>query len=544
MPSPAKREYLYIIVLYSLAYGLILLNRGLFLDDSVITGFMTNPDDLIGIYKEAGSFLYWPAYTHSFFFLLGDQTGIFLERLAIFLAYLASALLLFRTLGYIKEIAPTERLFIGIIFAVLSVNISRICISNMTYLCSLAFFVGLALLSAYFTNRKLVFRAAALAAFFFSFMTYSILVFFITALLLIAYFERERITGLSSLVRLGVRYLDFIMLPVIFWTVKSAFFVPYGAHSQYYSIKIGRASGVFEKIMRELSMPPFIIENSLFIQAAVIIALIVLLIFFRRAIMLCFKNRRSESLFFIAGLVILAAALLPYMMVGKFPRPFSYADRHSLLVPLGAAFTLYYGVKLLFGSWRPAFVPALISIFVIIFVYVNINSFSSFQRQYYKQISLIENIRLSDTIRENDTFIFVDETKGYNGFPGEVYRQYEWTWLFISAFGDEKRIGWSGTPGYCRGIIEYESIGHFRPEKKREMRFGDYTPGPPQYIVTVREGARSLHGFGGLAAFMAMDLSGSLRGSQALREIVSLSYSKLPDGIDICKGILPSGQGL
>ncbi len=534
----SKRESLTLVTIYTLAYGLLFFNGGLFLDDSVTTGFMQKPSDVIGIYKEIGFFLYWPAYLHNFFFSFGDEAGIFLERATIFAAYLASALFLARALRRIIEIAPVERLFIVLLFAVFPMNLSRICISNLNYAIShLLFFAGLSMLASYFDHKKVFFRLTALIAFFISFSANSILVFYIIALLFIVYNERESLAVFSIIPGRVVRYLDFILLPLLFWTVKTAFFVPYGAHKEYYSIKIGRALGVFEKIMRELSMPTFFIENSFFIQVAIVIVIIVMLIFFRRAIRRCFNNRRNDSLLFVASLIILAAALIPYMMVGKFPRPFSYADRHSLLVPLGAAFILYYGVKLLFGSRWLAFVPVLLSVFIILFVSININSFLSFQRQYYKQLSLIENIRSSDTIRENNTFIFIDETKGYNGFPGEVYRQYEWTWLMARAFGDEGRIGWdelTGHAGYCYGVKTFYRLGIFSIEQKRRYLIGDYTPAPPQVIVTVEEGAYSLHKPGNLLRLMAWQLTGALKDGERTRGIIKLGYRKIPKGVDIC----------
>ena len=119
-----SNEILIIVFVYTLSYGLTLLNTGLYLDDFVMTGFYQNPAHVLGAYKELGYFLYWPAFLHILAFKLQPSAGVFIERLVIFLSYLFSALFLCGALKKVDEIDRASRITLIVFFAVMPINFS------------------------------------------------------------------------------------------------------------------------------------------------------------------------------------------------------------------------------------------------------------------------------------------------------------------------------------------------------------------------------------------------------------------------------------
>ena len=539
-----SNEILIIVFVYTLSYGLTLLNSGLYLDDFVMTGFYQNPANVLEAYKELGYFLYWPAFLHILAFKLQPSAGVFIERLVIFLSYLFSALFLCGALKKVDEIDRASRIALIVFFAVMPVNFSRIVISNInSALCNLFFFAGLYLLARYFFEKKpLLCRLAALVLFFFSFSTNSLLVFYLIAIALIAYRERRGIE-LGFLPALALRYLDFLAAPVVFWIIKALLFKPYGAYGGYYNVV--DAGGIAAGGLRSLlSFSVFygLLKKTVFVFDFITLFFIVIAaasLYFFYALKGRPEHRfpsplvgegkgggRGTSLFFLCfGAFVYLIAVFPYAAVGKVYVVDNWSDRHALLVPLGASLLLYYALRLAFGRVSPRALVIASAALIALFVSADIRALLGFQRQAFKQLSLIEQIKSSAVIRNNRTFLFIDETKDYDGFKSEPYRQYEWTCLFKVAYGDETRNGWTQEL-YKSEEPSYYALGIYAKYKPRYC-IGGYEPGKPQYAVIVKKGGSALDSRLDVVRLLFRNAFNAPQAQEDIKKILRLEYRKL-----------------
>ena len=60
-------------------------------------------------------------------------------------------------------------------------------------------------------------------------------------LVYIAYHERSNLKSLPALARAPLRYLDFVLLPVVFWGIKLLFYQPYGRYRGYNQVTLESA---------------------------------------------------------------------------------------------------------------------------------------------------------------------------------------------------------------------------------------------------------------------------------------------------------------
>lgn len=530
-----SNETLIIVFVYTLSYGLTLLNTGLYLDDFVMTGFYQRPADLLDAYKELGYFLYWPAFLHILAFKLQPSAGVFIERLVIFLSYLFSALFLCTALKKVDEIDRASRITLIVFFAVMPVNFSRIVISNInSALCNLFFFAGLCLLARYFEKKSLSCRLTALLLFFFSFSTNSLLVFYLIAMAFIAYHERKGFKP-GRLPALALRYLDFLAAPVVFWIIKALLFKPYGAYGGYYNVVgvRGIAAGA-AKTLLSLSVFYGLLKKTVFVFDFITLSFIVI-----AAISLYFlyalkgrpedkEDNRMASLFLLAfGAVAYLIAVFPYAAVGKVYVVDNWSDRHALLVPFGASLFLYYALRLAFGRVSQRTLVFASAVLIALFVSADIRTLLRFQRQAFKQLALTEQIKSSEVIRESRTFLFIDETKDYDGFKSEPYRQYEWTCLFKVAYGDETRNGWTESL-YKSEEPSYYDLGIYAKYKPRYC-IGGYEPGKPQYEVIVKKGVYPLDSRLDVARLLFRNIFHATEAQVDIKEILRLEYRKLEE---------------
>ena len=490
-----RKDYILIFILYSFSFGLILLNQGIFWDDWVL--YKQNPNSILEMFKETGFFLHWPAYLYNF--LLSINQGIFLIRLLIFVTYLFSAFFLNYVLSKIRIIDPLSRLFIVLIFALFNINSARILIDTLHYtICNFLFFFGFYLIVKFFFRKKILYRILSLFCFFISFSTNSFLFFYIIPFIYIFYIKKDQIVSnkisfknfLFSLKK-AYKYLDFILLPFIFFIIKIRLFEPYGLYGGYYnniSLKnlnpinfikafYGSFLQVFKTDYIRLISYPF-----LFIIISVIIFLIIKKLY--RSDIINFNKKNINHDLFLAGFGLLAffAGVFPYIAVGKIPNLLDWDSRHQLLIPLGASFILYYILKIFF---REIDLRANIKIFfysflIGLFLCSNMFIYLDYQKDWFKQLSLIENFKTSSVIKNNNNFLFTDNNKDSNAME-RSYRFYEWTGIMKQAFKDESRFGVN--------VSEKDNInGLLGLKNYPQYNFSTYNSGSKEVNVIIEHG--------------------------------------------------------
>ncbi len=513
-----------IIIIYTITYGLMLFNHGLYWDD-----WPWYKMD-IGLRFDAMSQLGapWLAYFQSYLFSF-DNMLIF--RYVVFFAFLFAALFLYIILKTIKEIDTQRRLLIVIFFAIFPCNSLRlaVCVSQYAVAYCL-FFCGLWILSRYFKNKKLSLRILSLLLFFISFTTNSLLVFYALAILYIIYIEKLDITNYKMCLQLSYRYLDFLLNPLVFYIIKICVFPAYGLYAGYNSIKMSRVltsptktiSVFYHSIIKIIDQ-----AINIYFSSPTTIILLTLSIFLVYGILSNRSNFKTilckRPLLF--GVFCFYLAAFPYLAVGN-PINWNFLDsRNQLLLPLGISIIIVYGVQWLTNhnpliNYKSKIKSIIYSVLIILCITVNISTYISFQKDWYKQVSLIDNIKNNKIIINNTTFLFKDNLVQLNAFSRE-YWLYEYTGFFKEAFDDEKRFG-SNFDAYYAGDVVARGEHRHRPL----YLLGEYHTEPPQYLINIDEGNFKLS-TRNMFQLMYYEILNSPKYHSAIKDILVLRVQEL-----------------
>ncbi|VVB88559.1 Uncharacterised protein [uncultured archaeon] len=480
-----KKDYFLILILYTFAHGLILLNGGIYWDDWVLY----NVDKAITIDRFWQNGAIWVGYFHGF--LLSFENGIFLYRLSVFLAFFLSALFLNSILKNIREIDSTSRFFIVLFFALFPVNSARIALITVPYALSyFLFFLGFWVVSKYSISKNIFLRFLSLPILFSSFFIKSLLIFYCLVILYIIYNEKVYINSLASLMKGALKYIDFLLLPVVFWIIQSIYFVPYGFYQGYNKLSLQdlwlpltykSLSDSFNLSFIEVlkaslhSLSPFIL---------IIFVAILALVISKQKINYQEQNNKDIWLFAM-GVLSFFIAVYPYIVTNHLPSLYDWNSRNQLLVPLGSSFILYYGIKIISNKLRVNVnVRILIySVLILLFINANINNYIEYEKDWYKQLSLIENLKANDDIRDNTTFLFKDNTLDFNA-KDRTYRFYEYTGLLKYSFNDEKRFG--------ENLNDFKKMDAYKPYLNAYYNMNDYKLRDPEFQVVINHGEYNL----------------------------------------------------
>jgi len=502
MKLTEKKLVLTVIVIYTLAHGLILLNRGVYWDGWVLYG--QNRHLLVDQFSLLG--MPWLGYGH--YYAQSIVHGVIAYKIITFACFLAAALFLNSILKEITEIRISDRLFIVVMFAVFPVYSARIEMIDLPYTISYGlFFLAFYLLQKYLSKKKLPLRVLSLIGFFLSFTTNSLLLFFALALLYIVYMENKDALlqlKLREATKTLVKYLDFIIAPLLFRAIQTVYLKPVEPFTDYNQIHLSLRRVVGGGLYAFTGSFFDVIWHS--IRTSITPALIgvtvpVLIIMFAY----CILNRLSvdrktpnlDILFFAFGIFSLFIGIFPYVVVGKFPTSillsglikqeglppaYDWTSRYQLLVPLGASFMFVYGLKLI--PWLDGKKRALLlSFFLGLFTVTTISGYIDFDLDWYKQMSLIENFKTNEVIKGHTTFLVEDKTKSFDA-NNRAYRFYEYSGLFKYAFGNETRLAspdsadiskFTKTKMYNRLFKQYK-LSHYR------------RLGKPEFIIEIEEG--------------------------------------------------------
>jgi hypothetical protein len=459
------KDLLLLFSAYVLAHGLMLFNKGLFWDDWVYWG--KEQSTLVDLSSQWGN-AYFGYYTS---FIFAPPGNIFLGRCIIFLSYFVAALFLFEVLKGIKEIDPNSRFILVILFEIFPINSARIalCCSFMP-IGYVLFFSGLWLMSQYESKMNILLRLSALITFFISFsILNSLIAFYALVPLYLLYKNGEQIFSPVKLFNLFKRYMDFVLLPIFFWIVRSQYLNPYGLYEGYNALAIRNLlSAPFKIVFSFFSSFLEVLIKSMMISSRSIAILALLFVFVVLVLRLKYPtNDNGYNLrLFALGFLFFAIGVFPYLAVGKFPSLDDWNSRHQLLLPLGASFILYYGFMILGekANISSLYKNLLLSLILAMFLSINILGYADYQRDWYKQVSLIENFKASESIRNNTTILFEDHTTNLNA-NNRSYRFYEYGGMMISAFGDESRLGCDSK--------SFQNISYYK--KYREFNLGAYS---------------------------------------------------------------------
>lgn len=459
-----------------MSYGLNLLNTGIFWDDWAL--WHHSYSTVLGLTHELGS----PWLGHFIFFVLSIGNGTSVARLLTFLSYWIAALCLLGILRKLKSIDAISRVAITSVFAIFPINHSRIllcCTANAVAYS--IFFIGFLLLSQDKWRSSIWVRMIVLTLFSCSFSTGSLLVFYGLPLAYLFHTQRPRFERTESLIG---HHIDFLVLPFVFFAIKSVWFVPSGLYAGYNAVSavnlitvpIGFLYTLKQYVFDVLSKGIGAVGNALVLGASFLFFLVL------RQFKQSESSTASDVRFILLGLGAVLIGVLPYLMVGKSPDSILWNDRHALPLPLGAAFFAVYFFRLLGSKIRLSHEKTVMvyALLLAAFTIQNIQTALAFQRDSYKQVGLIERFKDNPTIRTNHTFQIDDRTQ-HIWAEGRRISYYEYTGMMRTAFGSDTRFAAS------LGDKEWHRTDFSACISHPQYSMSRWPNSPPEYCITIRQ---------------------------------------------------------
>ena len=517
-----SNDWIIITLLYSIAYGLMLFNDGVYWDGWILF----NVDNIVVIetFKQAGS--PFTGFLHSFL------ENPLIYRLIVFLSYYFSGLLFLFILKQLKEtgINDFQRLILVSLFILFPVNEARVSMINMpSALCVLLFFIASTCLVKYLRDKYLVYRVVSLLVFFISFQLNSLLVFYLIPFLLIMYHEKPYLSIYQFFVK-NIKYIDFILLPLVYFFLKLVLFTPYGDSSGYNIInaKDILLSPISMIISLYFSFFQPIIDS--FKYDIVLLSVIAVGIYsFLNSLYEKIEssdNNNSLLKYILFGVLAFCLAVFPYLAIGRSGMSFGdeFQSRDQVLTPLGAAFILTFGLMIIFKHFEVSLKvqKLLFSIFISAFIITNISILLDYQRDWFKQLSIMDNFRSSEVLRNNTCFLFDDKTRDLNAI-GRFYRFYEYTGIMKYVYGDEKRFGISTTDfeKSNRNIHHY-----YERAKYPQYNYSNFDFSEPKYKIIIDHGSYNPSLMGTLKTLLYKWINRK-EFNRRIKNIVSLRYENV-----------------
>ena len=396
-----KKELLLFLLIYTCSQGMLLILSGRWWDDwclyhqpfeSLKSMAMQMGRPSVILFIKLATILPEPCY-----------------RIITFIFGFFCVLFTYKILKNWLNISDKACFWICALYAVIPANDVRALLSVFCYTVGLFFFMaGWSRLSGVLLKEKVTWweRISCWILFLFGFTLNSTLVLYGMVLLMIL---------MKKGIKQFYRYLDFVLLPIVFFAVKSRFFPPYGVYAGYNTITLesvlnaarmiiladfNTIRSLFNNMIR-FGVPVFSIALSVLILAICnwhrIVKTIEALMHKQAIPQSIGKENETTGgkeslLILVIGIIALSAGLFAYIAV----RQENYVDtvgligRDSVLIPFGASMILYALVDLILSH---RFRKALL-LWMIICGALYFNTFYlSYQQDYYRQLGFQYQLR-------------------------------------------------------------------------------------------------------------------------------------------------------
>lgn len=518
-----NREMLVVFILYSFSNVLFLFHNGIFVDDWY--------NQIIG--KEA--FLYhnlaggrpWFGYAVVPIFPLEDIFSfnvIYFHRLFIFFCYFGAAFFFNRILKNINEIEPQARLALTLIFALLPYFQARIFVSMWPYsFCYFMFFFAFSLLPH---RNKTGYRVASIILFCVSFLVQSFIAFYILILAFFAYENKnqvkeilngkKKIKGAFLLFKSwGVKYPDFIFLPIVAWFVQRSLYQPFGDYAYYNAFSLWTLFKAPYNILMTFLLTPFELLTVPLIYIRESSPFLLILMFPAGLFLYSSLKQKGESQptnninrwFLLFGLFAFFFGIFPYAAVNKeIPSLLDWSNKTQLLLPVGVSFLLYYGLRamhlnltskssVLAFIFRPVFS---ISVLLALCINYNIGTWLEFHVGWFKQLSLVENHRSNKAIKDKDAFLVLDYSMDLNAKNRHDFIYYEYMGPMRIAYPDKIKFAVQADVfnEKQRGndkLVHYFTKGGFSYANSNFL-LNDFVLKKPYYYLKITKGSLDVSG--------------------------------------------------
>ena len=516
------QDYLILFGIYLVANSLLLLNvNGIYFDDWTVfnheyTTLFKMTDELLG---SAGI-----VYAKIHYALGNIGNGVLVYRILVFILYFLSGLFAYKILANIPTLKKQDVFYLALLFLIAPVYLGRLFLSVVQYTVFLSvFFAAFYLLSQYIKSPKIWLRVVILALFFSSFIINSLLVFYAVPMLYLFYigYWRKPLSLFNKVRVFVVKNIDFILLPIVFFAIKSLYFIPSVANTNYNIITAGKLLlapfGILASFYFSFILP--IVESFSVLHLAAVFIILYFL----------FESRKQGNSninlvqsywFFGLGALLFALAVFPYVAVGKFPAD-TWGSRHQLLVPLGFSFMFYFLVNIVVKRFQLSqYIKIFIlNAFVIIFVSQSVYQGYLYKKDWLYKSAIQQNFKDSDLIKNNTTFI-VRKNLGEVLVNESMLRYYEYTGTLRSAFGDDKRF-----MTFSNDHLQLNRSGNGHDLKNnKQYNASNWNYQPPIYLnIDMEYNTNSNHTFKRIIYLMYLELFNQQKFRQFVKQLVTIT---------------------
>ncbi|MFY4764491.1 hypothetical protein ACOTVQ_06605 [Aliarcobacter butzleri] len=432
-----KKVFLVLFFIYFIVNIPLLANlNAIYWDDWTLVGHSleTLNKTFLGAVGYSG---YATSYLH--YFMINDL-GIYSYRLLTFILLFLSGFFVYMILTTLKIFSLKDRFFITLFFLVAPLYSAKIALIDFPYtFYSAIFFLSFYILSIHIYNLGIIKRIFILTLFFISFLVNSILIFYAIVLIYIFY---KTYDIQSSFIRNFIYFLktkiDFIILPIIYYCIKSIYFIPNGAHEGYNTIslfKMVNPEGYLKTIVYSFFEPILNSFSDLLYLISILFVFILFFNYFRKMNILDNIKYENENKKIILGFLIFILGAMAYLAVGKIPKHDDWNSRFQLLLPLGFSLIYYYVLNEIF---KKQYLNYLLILSIVSFGFFHFKEQIKYNIDWYYQESIIENFKVSEKIKNNSTFIFINNLG--NNLNNRNFRFYELNGMSRFVLNDDSKL--------------------------------------------------------------------------------------------------------
>jgi hypothetical protein len=412
-----NNKIFFLLLVYTLTFFPILLNDGIYWDGWVINNL--DATQLIQIFKDNGN--YWYGYLFAGMLEYGDI--VIISRVVTFFSYFFTTVFFYLILKKYSHGLNSYSLFFALYFLTFPVNFARITIMNTPYaVCLLLFFMAYFI---YIKDAQNIYKVILASILLFLSLFMSSLLFFIPVLIAHKFILYDYRLNIFSVKKFAIKNITLIAIPIIFVILKLSLFQPSGIYQNldYNKITLSRIIELPIRLLESIYSSVLYPINLAFEYATSNVMIVVFIVIILNNLSLfpdsLFSTKNLSKVVKLKiikpFLFVLFLGLFSYLLVGKTPSLSDWNSRHQILVPFGASILLFYfviKVMLIVQNIKlrrfVAFIP------VSMFIVFNINIYFSYIIDWYKQVSLIEHIKISHTVHDSSTFLVIDNTKKLN----------------------------------------------------------------------------------------------------------------------------------
>ncbi|MBF0590318.1 MAG: hypothetical protein HQL53_14450 [Magnetococcales bacterium] len=507
-----------LFVLYALAFGLLLVNHGVYWDSWIHHG--NDPGFIFKLTVDSGQPLTALLYAH----ILTLEQGPWLHRLLAFCGYFAAALLFMRVLGSVALLDRFSRFSLAALFALIPVNGARVSGANLKAPFGYPlFFLGVFVGDYALRHRRQGLKWLAAGIFTLSFFTFSNLVFYGLFLLFVLWRDPPKTRQFNHLWDFTRRNIMFLPPPVLFWTARTLWMTPSGNYTSFNQVTPA-------SMLKALLLVPQVVItsfadvlDSLFHPPSMVMVITLTMLAYHLLPAPEQRHPRLHRMLLIIGPLAFFAAIYAYLAVGKLPRHYDWDGRHQLLTPLGIALTLYGGLlwSALKLKLQDRTLKLGMALLIALCISRNITVMLEYQRDWYKQAAIMAHLKTHETqakIEPYTHFEIDDQLSAFNG-ANRTLRYYEYTGLLHRTFGDERRM--------AKGI-QQRSPPPFDAVQRRAAFLSDYRPVAPQMIIRIEHGTYDLTQLRRVVHLLMLEHLRPERFKNKILQVIKLTANPIP----------------